>query len=101
MMQKIPKVHPSIYKVVMEQKFVVKTSAGYSSAVAPDMKLEQSGPRRLQVVSLVKQNNVFVNELKLAYHRFLTSVKGAVSSQDQFWQRKMQQHVTRNCEART
>ena len=42
-----------------------------------------------------------MTEWELAYHRFLTSVKAAVSSQDQFWQRQMQRHWKRNCEAKT
>ena len=46
MMEKIPEEHPSIYAEFMERKFVVKTSADFFSAVAPDMRLEQSGPRR-------------------------------------------------------
>ena len=44
----------------MEQNFVVKTSAGLPNAVAP-----------------------------LEYHRFLASVKAAVSSEDNFWQRQI------------
>ena len=46
MMEKIPEEHPNIYAEFMERKFVVKTSADFFSAVAPDMRLEQSGPRR-------------------------------------------------------
>ena len=49
-----------MYKVVLKQKFVVKISAGFSSAVAPDMKLEHRGPRRLQVVLLFKQNKTLL-----------------------------------------
>ena len=60
MMQKFLKAHPNIYNVVMEQNFVVKTSAGLPNAVAP-----------------------------LEYHRFLASVKAAVSSEDNFWQRQI------------
>ena len=45
-MQKIPKEHPSIYTECVEWTFVVKTYSGFSSAVVPDMRLEQSGPRR-------------------------------------------------------
>ena len=42
MMRQLPEEHPSIYKELMEGKFVVTTSAGFFNAVAPDMKLEQS-----------------------------------------------------------
>ena len=51
MMRKVPEEHTSRYKAFMERKFLVKTSAGFSNAVAPDMKLEQSNSRRLQVIS--------------------------------------------------
>ena len=40
-------------------------------------------------------------EWQLVYHRFLISVKAAVTSQDQFWQRQIQQYSTRNCERKT
>ena len=42
MMRRLPEEHPSIYKEFMEGKFVVKTSAGFFSAIAPGMKLERS-----------------------------------------------------------
>ena len=51
MMRKVPEEHTSRYKAFMERKFFVKRSAGFSNAVAPDMKLEQSNSRRLQVIS--------------------------------------------------
>ena len=37
-----------------------KKSAGFSNAVAPDMKLDQSSPRRSQVVSLIKRNRTLL-----------------------------------------
>ena len=58
MIQKIPKEHSNIYKVFMEWKS--KKSVGFSNAVAPDMKLEQISPRRLQVVSLIKRNRTLL-----------------------------------------
>ena len=42
MMRQLPEEYPCIYKEFMEGKFVVKTSAGFFSAVVPDMKLEKS-----------------------------------------------------------
>ena len=42
MTRQLPEEHLSIYKEFMEGKFVVKTSAGFFSAVVPDMKLEKS-----------------------------------------------------------
>ena len=41
-MRKFPHEHPEVHKYFQEQKFVVKTNAGYVKAVAADMKLEQS-----------------------------------------------------------
>ena len=41
-MRKLPYEHPEVHKHFQEGKFVVKTNAGYSEAVAADMKLEQS-----------------------------------------------------------
>ena len=52
------------------------------------------------IIGQTKQN-AFMTEWELAYHKFLAPVKAAVTSQDQFWQRQMQQHRTRNCEAIT
>ena len=40
MMRQLPKEYPSIYKDLMEEKSVVKASASFFNAVAPDMKLE-------------------------------------------------------------
>ena len=41
-MRKLPYEHPEVHKHFQERKFVLKTNAGYSEAVAADMKLEQS-----------------------------------------------------------
>ena len=41
-MRKLPYEHPEVHKHFQEGKFVLKTNAGYSEAVAADMKLEQS-----------------------------------------------------------
>ena len=55
----------------MEGRFVVKTSAGFFNAVAPDMKLEQSIQRFKKgaggIIGQTKQN-AFVTEWELAYH---------------------------------
>ena len=59
MMRKVPEEHTSMYKAFMQRKFVVKTSSGFSNAVAPDMKLEQSGSRRLQVISWSRETECF------------------------------------------
>ena len=58
----------------MEGKFVVKTSAGFFNAVAPDMKLEQgiqwSKKGAGGIIGQTKQS-AFVTEWELAYHEVL------------------------------
>ena len=58
----------------MEEKSVVKASASFFNAVAPDMKLEQSNQRfKKDVGGIIGQTkqNVFVTEQELAYHEIL------------------------------
>ena len=58
----------------MEEKTVVKASASFFNAVAPDMKLEQSNQRfKKDVGGIIGQTkqNVFVTEQELAYHEIL------------------------------
>ena len=74
MMRQLPKEYPSIYKDLMEEKTVVKASASFFNAVAPDMKLEQSNQRfKKDVGGIIGQTkqNVFVTEQELAYHEIL------------------------------
>ena len=58
----------------MEEKTVVKASASFFNAVAPDMKLEQGNQRfKKDVGGIIGQTkqNVFVTEQELAYHEIL------------------------------
>ena len=58
----------------MEEKSVVKASASFFNAVAPDMKLEQSNQRFKKDVGRIigqTKQNVFVTEQELAYHEIL------------------------------
>ena len=58
----------------MEEKSVVKASASFFNAVAPDMKLEQGNQRfKKDVGGIIGQTkqNVFVTEQELAYHEIL------------------------------
>ena len=74
MMRQLPKEYPSIYEDLMEEKSVVKASASFFNAVAPDMKLEQSNQRfKKDVGGIIGQTkqNVFVTEQELAYHEIL------------------------------
>ena len=62
----------------MEGKFVVKTSAGFFNAVAPDMKLEQNIQRSKKGVGITigqTKQNAFVTECELAYHKVLNISK--------------------------
>ena len=58
----------------MERNFVVKTSAGFFNAAAPDMKLEQSIQLSKNdvggIIGQTKQN-ASVTDWKLAYHEVL------------------------------
>ena len=62
------------YIEFMEGKFVVKTSAGFFNAVAPDMKLKQSIQQSKKgaggITGQTKQN-AFATQWELAYHEAL------------------------------
>ena len=74
MMRQLPEEHPSIFKEFMEGKFLVKTSAGFFNAVAPDIKLEQHIQRSKKVAGGIigqTKQNAYVTEWELAYHEVL------------------------------
>ena len=65
MIQKLPKEHPSTYKKLIERKFVVKTSACFLNAVAPDMKLGRSIQRsKKDAGGIINQTKQKVKGLK-------------------------------------
>ena len=70
-MRKLPHEHPEVYKHFQEGKFVVKKNAGYSKAVAADMKLEQSIQRsKKDPGGIIGQTNhqAYATEWELACH---------------------------------
>ena len=85
-MQAIQYMIPVVYRAgsVNYQRYcslylkVMRTSAGFSNAVAPNMKLEQTIQRPKKVsVGIIGQTkqNAFVTEWELAYHEVLTISK--------------------------
>ena len=100
-MRKLPHEHPEVYKYFQEEKFVVKTNAGYVTLKQWQLtwklnrvfSAQKKGPGG--IIGQTK-HETYVTEWELAYHEVWLWAKAMAKSWNQFWQIQMQILCTNN-----